>query len=107
MTHPKDIQHLTPAEVATALRNGGVTLIDVREPPEFVAEHIEGAMLFPLSRFTPGLLPGGKLIFQCGSGKRSLTALQRCLDAGEPHTAHLAGGLEAWKQAGLPTAKEK
>jgi rhodanese-related sulfurtransferase len=105
MSLPKDIQHLSPAEVASAVRNGGVTIVDVREPPEFAAEHIEGALLFPLSRFNPGLLPGGKLIFQCGSGKRSLAALQRCHDSGLDYTAHLAGGLQAWKQAGLPTSK--
>jgi rhodanese-related sulfurtransferase len=41
-------------------------------------------------------------VFHCGSGKRSLTAAERRLAAGQPHAAHMGGGLAAWKAAGLP-----
>ena len=32
-----------------------------------------------------------------------MDALQRCEKAGVPITAHVKGGLMAWKSAGLPT----
>jgi rhodanese-related sulfurtransferase len=92
-------------DVAAAMKRPGVVLVDVREPAEFQAEHIEGAVLRPLSTFDPALLPQGEVIFQCGSGKRSVAAIQRAAAVGLPHTAHLQGGLLAWKQAGLPTIK--
>ena len=97
------IQNLTALELQTALATDNVTLVDVREPAEFAAARIEGAVLHPLSAFNPAALPPGKVIFSCGSGKRSVMALQRSQTAGLPHDAHLAGGLLAWQQAGLPT----
>jgi rhodanese-related sulfurtransferase len=97
------IQDLPAQDVAERMKQGAV-LIDVREPAEFEAEHIEGARLFPLSTFDPNRLPKDvPLIFNCGIGKRSAVALARAQQAGYAHDAHLAGGLAAWKAAGLPT----
>ena len=98
-------QDLTPAEVKALLDSGTITLVDVREPAEFAAERIEGAVLHPLSSFDPAALPPGRLVFQCGVGKRSLMALQRRAAAGFGQGQHLQGGLAAWKQAGLPTQR--
>ena len=96
-------QDLTPAEVAARVKQGA-RLIDVREPAEFEAERIAGALLMPLSTLDPAKLPkDAPLIFQCGTGKRSSLALARVQQAGLPHDAHLAGGIQAWKAAGLPT----
>ncbi len=81
-------------------------LIDVREPREYAAERIHGALLFPLSTFDPSALPLDKtreMIFHCGSGKRSADAVARCQAAGIPITTHVRGGLMSWKQAGLAT----
>jgi rhodanese-related sulfurtransferase len=97
---------LTPAQVKTALAAHQILLIDVREPAEFAAERIHGALNYPLSTFDPGALPeaGDKLVvLQCGSGKRSATAVGKCQAAGHAIDAHLAGGIMAWKAAGLPT----
>jgi rhodanese-related sulfurtransferase len=105
MSQATTIHDMTPAEVDAALKAGGVTLVDVREPAEYAAERVAGAVLLPLSRFTPEAVPAGKVIFQCGSGKRSVAAIERCRAAGLPHAAHLAGGLMAWKRAGMPTDK--
>jgi rhodanese-related sulfurtransferase len=96
------IQDLPATEVADRIKQGAV-LIDVREPAEFDAEHIEGAKVFPLSTFDPNQLPKDvPLIFNCGIGKRSAMAVARAQQAGYAHNAHLAGGLAAWKAAGLP-----
>jgi rhodanese-related sulfurtransferase len=102
------IQDLTPEEVAARMKIGGVELIDVREPGEYDAERIQGAMLFPLSTFDPHALPKNvDIIFQCGTGKRSAMAVAKAQAAGLTHTAHLAGGIQAWKAAGLPTLVKK
>jgi rhodanese-related sulfurtransferase len=98
------IQDLSPEEVAARMKIGGVELIDVREPAEYEAERIQGALLFPLSTFDPHALPKNvDIIFQCGTGKRSAMAAARAQAAGLRHATHLAGGLQAWKAAGLPT----
>lgn len=83
-----------------------IVLIDVREPAEYAAERIPGALLFPLSCFDPHALPAPgqrREVFCCGTGKRSLVAVRNCQEHGVRATAHLKGGLQAWKAAQLPT----
>lgn len=99
---------LTPAQALEALEQARILLVDVREPAEYAAERIHGAVLCPLSSFDPAALPdagGRQIVFQCGSGKRSAMAVQRCRAAGLQLDVHLAGGIAAWKQAGLPTTR--
>lgn len=97
---------LTPKEVAALVENHRVVLIDVREPAEYAAERIHGALNFPLSTFDALALPAGdgrEVVLQCGSGKRSAMAADKCRAQGVPIDAHLAGGIAAWKAQGLPT----
>jgi len=99
------VHDLTPLQVKAGLEAGDILLIDVREPDEFAAERIAGALNAPLSTFNPQALPqggAGRVVFQCAGGKRSAAAVDRCASLGG-HDAHLAGGLAAWKAAGLPT----
>jgi rhodanese-related sulfurtransferase len=103
--NPGVLHELDAREVHALLRNRQAVLIDVREPEEFEAERIPGALLFPLSGFDPESLPldGSKrIIFQCGTGRRSAQAAQRLIRHGSDQASHLAGGLKAWKEAGLP-----
>lgn len=100
------IKDLSPVQVHAMLQGGEILLVDVREPAEFAAERIHGALNFPLSTFDPGALPDHTdrpIVFQCGSGKRSAMAVQRCQAAGLAADSHLAGGIAAWRGAGLPT----
>ena len=97
---------LTPEEVARGLTEGRMLLIDVREPVETDVERYPDAFYLPMSVFDPGQIPnpGGKqVIFACRSGNRSVTASLMAQAAGLPYNAHLAGGIKAWKAAGLPT----
>jgi rhodanese-related sulfurtransferase len=43
------------------------------------------------------------VVFACRSGRRSVTASQAAQASGLPYDCHLAGGILAWKAAGLPT----
>ena len=43
------------------------------------------------------------MVFACRSGNRSVTASLMAQTAGLPYDAHLAGGIKAWKELGLPT----
>jgi rhodanese-related sulfurtransferase len=110
MTQAFSLLELSPKQVAMMLREESIILIDVREPGEFNSEHIEGAQSFPLSSFDPAALPqdaARTVVLQCGVGKRSAMAVQRCLAAGIPVHTHLTGGLMAWKAAGLPTVSDQ
>jgi len=103
--HTTPIETLDPAEIALLLHAGKLLLIDVREPEEYAIERSSGALLYPLSTFDAATLPDDgprRVVFHCGSGKRSLVAAERRLAAGQPHSAHMGGGIAAWKAAGLP-----
>jgi len=100
------VRDLTPADVARGLTEGRMVLVDVRELNETAVERYPGAAIVPLSSFDPSQIPdpqGREVVVACRSGRRSVTASQAAQAAGLPYDAHLAGGLLAWKAAGLPT----
>jgi rhodanese-related sulfurtransferase len=106
LAEPGQVVDLTPEEVAKGIAEGRYLLVDVREPNEVAAEAYPNAVVLPLSSFDPSDIPdpaGKEVVFACRSGKRSVTASLAAQAAGLKHGAHLAGGILAWKAAGLPT----
>jgi len=108
MTEVRDppVRDLTPEDVARGLTENSMVLVDVREPNETAVERYPGAVIVPLSIFDPMQIPdpqGRQVVFACRSGRRSVTASQAAQAQGLPYDAHLAGGILAWKAAGLPT----
>ena len=106
MPRADEVTNLTPLEVADGLRAGRMLLVDVREPNETAVESYPDAVIVPLSVFDPSAIPdpqGREVVFACRSGRRSVTASLAAQDSGYPYKCHLAGGIIAWKRAGLPT----
>src|SRR4051794_31115504 len=100
------VTNLTPEDVAKGLTEGRMLLVDVREENGVAAEAYPDAVVVPLSIFDPTAIPdtqGRQVVFACRSGRRSVTASLAAQDQGFPYNAHLAGGILAWKAAGLPT----
>ena len=100
------VHDLYPEEVAKGITEGRIVLVDVREPNETDVERYPQAVYMPMSEFDPSALPdpgGRQVVFACRSGNRSVTASLAAQTAGLPYNAHLAGGIKAWKEAGLPT----
>lgn len=94
-----------PSSVKKMLDEGKARLVDVREADEHARERIAGASLVALSAFDAARVPesnGTVTILHCRSGKRSMDASLRLLAAGHGTAAHMKGGIEAWKAAGLP-----
>jgi adenylyltransferase/sulfurtransferase len=74
-------------------------VVDVREPREFVAGHLPGAINVPLGRLDAQFahLPqSSQSVFVCRSGARSLRACAIAARHGSTHFGHLEGGLLAW-----------
>ena len=101
-------REVNAADLAGMLKANIAVVVDVREPDEFAAGHIPGAVNMPLSAFQPRRLPdpaGKVLVLNCLGGKRSGTALDKCRAAGVAVDTHLTGGFGAWKIAGLPVER--
>jgi rhodanese-related sulfurtransferase len=81
-------------------------ILDVREPYEWDAGHIEGAIHVPLNDVLAGreqgkLDPTRPVVVVCRTGNRSELATTMLRARG--YDAHnLEGGTEAWVRAGLP-----
>jgi rhodanese-related sulfurtransferase len=100
------VTDLRPEEVSQGMADGRYLLVDVREPNEVAVEAYPGGVVVPLSTFDPQDIPdpeGKQVVFACRSGKRSVTASLAAQADGLAYDKHLAGGMLAWKAAGLPT----
>lgn len=90
-------------ELKAGLADGSITLVDVREPPEFAAGAIPGSVSHPLSVFDPAALPdGGRVVFTCAAGVRSVRAIDLARAAGLDLCEHYPGGFKGWAAAGEP-----
>jgi rhodanese-related sulfurtransferase len=110
----KDVENLTPAQVAAELENGNALLVDVREPQEREAAAIPGSISAPrgmLEFYADPSLPYHKeeldserrIILHCASGGRSALGASTLKEMGYKNVAHLDGGIKAWQEAGHPT----
>ena len=92
-------------EVKRGLDDGSILLVDVREPHEFAAGHMPGAISHPLSTFDPTTLAaehGKRIVFSCASGVRSARAVEFAQAAGLDLREHYKGGFKEWSAAGEP-----
>ncbi|WP_244610567.1 rhodanese-like domain-containing protein [Microvirga pakistanensis] len=90
-------------DIKEGLQDGSILLVDVREPHEFAAGHIPGAVSHPLSSFDPSSLPEGRrIVFSCAAGVRSVRALEFAQAAGLGIHEHYKGGFKDWVSAGEP-----
>ena len=101
---------LNPADVQARLKSGRARLVDIREPDEFAREHIPGVAHAPLSAFEDahlGIRAEQDVIFMCRSGMRTQTNCGRLAARVDGPAFVLDGGLQGWKDAGLPTSVDK
>ena len=97
---------LQPADAVTLLERGEAVLIDVREPVEWAAGHAPQVQLLPLAQVAPDTVPQAtRLLAVCRSGNRSGKAADLLAAAGVP-VHNVAGGMQAWSDAGLPVVDD-
>jgi len=106
----KHIAEISPKDAATKLNSGDAVVIDVRDKDEWDEAHIPGAT--HMSRGTIELDieekvpdPNALIICHCGGGGRSAVAAETLQKMGYKNVRSMAGGLKAWKAAGLTMTK--
>lgn len=85
-------------------------ILDVREPAEFTAGHLPGAINIPrgVLEFKIGAHPDfqGKqsadIVVYCQTGGRSALATLALNQLGYANATSMAGGFQAWTEQGLP-----
>lgn len=113
------IETVAPEEAVDLIKERDIVVVDLREAHELEldgciegAEHCPRGMLeFFIDPDSPYHKPyfarGKSFLFYCSSGSRSALAAKTAQDMGLPAVTHMAGGLTAWKKAGLPTVKSE
>lgn len=103
------MQTISPRE-ARALLDQGALLVDIRETDEHAREHIDGAHCVPLARLADASAlrdASGVVLFHCRSGMRTRANAAALQAAAAGCTAYVVdGGIDAWKQAGLPVTRD-
>lgn len=99
---------MKPAELYALMQKGEAPLIvDVRLPTEWMAERIGTVVNLPLTHLdelSAKLDPGAPVVTVCDSAYRSSMAVGILERKGFKRLASLAGGSEAWVEAGLPVS---
>lgn len=92
------------------IKEGKVTVIDVRTPDEYKEGHIAGAKQvdFTENDFEEQISKLDKskaYLVHCAAGNRSSNSLEVFQKLGFSTIYHLDGGLKAWQAAGKPVEK--
>jgi glyoxylase-like metal-dependent hydrolase (beta-lactamase superfamily II)/rhodanese-related sulfurtransferase len=105
---------LSARQAIESLGRPEVLLVDLRESGERMRHGmLSGALHAPYPGIGENLQPGGmlrevaaatgrRIVFFCAFGERSAMAVAAAKEAGLANTAHIAGGIDAWKKAGGP-----
>jgi len=105
------IQEINVEQLKALESSGGAfMLIDVREDNEWTAGHAKGAVHIGkgvIERDIESRYPrkDAKLVLYCGSGLRSALAADSLMKMGYSNVFSLAGGIGAYKAAGMPMEK--
>src|SRR2546427_4968622 len=104
----KNITEISSQDAAAKSKSGEALIVDVRDKDEWDEGHIPGAI--HMSRGTIELDieekvpdPNAMIICHCGGGGRGALATESLQKMGYKNVRNMAGGVKAWKTAGLPT----
>ncbi len=95
-------QNIDAAAAQRLIRGSRVCrILDVRDPAEFAVGHLPGAInvpLYQIGRKVPYLMPNRRwpMVVYCGSGARSLPAVQVLSVMGYSNLYNLQKGIEHW-----------
>jgi len=101
------VPEVEPESLERQLDSGDVQLVDVRTRGEWRAGHIRGAVNVPITEFGQRveeleLDPDRPVVAICLSAHRSIPAVRLLRRRGFSDASQLAGGMLAWRKAGLP-----
>jgi len=100
------LQRISPAD-AKRLVYKGALLIDIRGADEHVREYIPDARNCPVNEIGKLGAVAGPLIFYCRTGNRTAVNAARLAAAAGCEGYAIDGGIDAWKQAGLPVGTDR
>jgi rhodanese-related sulfurtransferase len=110
IVNSRGVAQVNVTQAREMVKDSGVTVLDVRTPPEFNQGHLEGAKLIPVAelkdRISELASPKDRpVLVYCHSGNRSLVASTVLRKNGFTKISNLKGGIIAWNNAGYKIVK--
>lgn len=101
---------LSTLQATQLINQKDAVILDIRDQGEYAAGHILNARSIPAKVFDDRKndlekLKSAPIIVSCDTGQRAGTAAQKLRDLGFAEVYVLQGGLNAWREAGLPVSK--
>ena len=101
---------LSTLQATQLINQKDAVVLDIRDQGEYAAGHILNAKSIPAKVFDERKaelekLKSTPIIVSCDTGQRAGPAAQKLRDMGFAEVHVLQGGLQAWREAGLPTSK--
>jgi rhodanese-related sulfurtransferase len=100
------LKTISPAEARRLVADGAV-LVDIRGADEHARERIDGARNHPVDRLDSIESAGRPVLFHCKSGNRTSVNATKLAAATTCDAYIVEGGIEGWKQAGLPVIADR
>lgn len=101
----EQVNSISANQFANEFKKGDLTVLDVRKPSEFDAEHVEGATNFPLDFISENMSQIDKnktYHIHCAGGYRSMIASSILKSRGFHHLVDVAGGFKAISETEVP-----
>jgi|ERR1051325_5532488 rhodanese-related sulfurtransferase len=107
---PPPIKHIDARNAEKLLSKTNLVILDIRTPEEFKSFHIAGATNIDFhgpnfEQRINSLDKSKTYLVHCASGGRSTQSLKIFQKHDFQSIYHLDGGINAWKNAGLPVEK--
>ena len=101
---------LSPNQATQLINREDATVIDVRETNEYAGGHLPESRCIPLGQIESRVeeltrFKASPLIVVCQTGARSASAVKQLEKHGFENIHNLEGGINAWRDAGLPLKK--
>ncbi len=101
------VKSLSTIGATRLINSGNPVLLDVRETAEYEGGRLPNAIHIPLSQLKErsgelAKFAGRPVVLYCERGQRARSAASTLARGGFGDVYELAGGIRAWKDAGLP-----
>ena len=106
----RGIGEVSAMEAVQLINRQDAIVVDIRDADAFKAGHVTGARNIPESELDKRCVELEKfrekpIVIACRSGTRSGPVAAKLKKQGFGRASSLAGGMQAWEQAGLPVEK--
>ncbi|MBT5702421.1 MAG: rhodanese-like domain-containing protein [Gammaproteobacteria bacterium] len=101
---------ITPTNLVNLVNREGAVLLDIRDPKEYSAGHIAGALSMPVSSIDARIgelesEKGKPVVLVCKMGQQASATGRKLKALGFENVRRLSGGMPEWTAGSLPVVK--